>query len=87
MKVRAWIQSSILIGAPPFLSQKPTEMSDRLQVAAVRVPRTIECQANSNPFDTTEVLFAELENTLIRLCRELPPVVAAVECPPEMRAN
>ena len=87
MMVQAWIQPSILIGASSFLSQKLTGISDRLQVAVVHAPRVIECQVSLRLFDTTQIPFAELENTLTRQRRKMPPVLAAVECPPEMRAN
>lgn len=87
VRVHAWIQSSILVCTTPFWRQKLAKIADRLQVRIVYAPRAVEYQANLEPFDTTQTPSTELENTLIRLCRELPPIVAAVECPPATRTN
>lgn len=66
---------------------KLSQIADRLHIKVVHAPRAIEYQANLKPFNAKLVSVVEIENNLIRLCRELPPVMAAVDCPPAMMAN
>lgn len=72
--------------ANAVLHESLAAIASRLGATVVHAPRAIEYQANLKPFDVTQASFAEIESTLIKLCRELPPVVAAIECPAEMKA-